>query len=89
MHVAAATSTGESLVVKYFPPLKVDSQEVVSTTGAGDSLVGSLLADLTVGGPETLHHVGKLEIAMERAQRAAVMSLMSRKAVSPSLRASS
>jgi hypothetical protein len=74
--------------------MEVRKEEIINVTGAGDSFVGLVLADLvrsqvrqgnglTVGGvfdsPESL------EKTINRAQRAAVMSLGSDKSVSPLL----
>jgi len=71
-----------TLVLKHYPALAL-RQNIVNVTGAGDSLVGSLLADIsqrnTPLSPEGLDEV------VERAQRAAVLSLYSHEAVSPLL----
>lgn len=43
---------GRILRVKHFPPLQIKVEEVVSTTGAGDTLVGGLVAGLLSGEKE-------------------------------------
>ena len=72
------------LVIKHYPAHEVDPQSVVSVTGAGDSLVGVILAALaqnasTFDSPEFVENV----IAL--AQTAAIQTLQSPLAVSPSL----
>ncbi|KAG9043010.1 hypothetical protein FS837_010140 [Tulasnella sp. UAMH 9824] len=79
--ITNTTERGETLVLKYFPPLKIDKKEVVSTTGAGDSLVGSLMAAVVKDG-EAFRSPSRLDDLMRSAQGAAVMSLKSSTAVS-------
>lgn len=79
--ITNTTERGETLVLKYFPPLKIDPEEVVSTTGAGDSLVGSLMAAVVKDG-EAFRRPSRLDDLMRSAQGAAVMSLKSSTAVS-------
>lgn len=86
--VAVTIQSGEYLVVKHFLPHQLHPAEVVSSTGAGDSLVGSLLADLSSRGEDTFASLSQLEHSMERAQKAAIAALMSSKAVSPRLSSS-
>lgn len=81
------TSHGSLLVLQYFPVHELPGA-VVNVTGAGDSLVGSLLASVLQGreeGEGVFGDPGMLEKALGRGQRAAVMSLMSESAVSPAL----
>lgn len=69
------------LLLKHYPARPLD-RPIVNVTGAGDSLVGSLLADLTQCenlAPESLDNI------VHRAQRAAILSLYSSEAVSPFL----
>lgn len=70
------------LVLKHYPALSL-KQRIISVTGAGDSFAGSLLTDLI--GKEVLPPT-PLDEAIERAQYAAVLSLISPEAVSPELR---
>lgn len=71
------------MVLKHFPAHQID--QVVNVTGAGDSLVGSLLASLVSASADAnpFHDPLELSNAVERAQRAAVLSLQSPLAVSP------
>lgn len=57
--VVALGQDGGRLVVKHFPALPLAAEEVVNVTGAGDSLVGSVLSTLlqtpqAFGNPTTL-----------------------------------
>jgi pseudouridine-5'-phosphate glycosidase/pseudouridine kinase len=74
----------ESIVIKHYPAHTIDPQAVVSVTGAGDSLVGAMLAALAqnlsaFSSPESLDGVITL------GQSAAIETLQSPSAVSPSL----
>ncbi|KAG8906204.1 hypothetical protein FRC01_008092 [Tulasnella sp. 417] len=80
--ITNTTERGETLVLKYFPPLKIDQKELVSTTGAGDSLVGSLMAAVVRDGGDAFRSPTRLDDLMRSAQGAAVMSLKSSAAVS-------
>jgi pseudouridine-5'-phosphate glycosidase/pseudouridine kinase len=64
---------GRALRVKHFPPLQIKEDEVVSTTGAGDTLVGGLVAGLLSGEKEEVW-VGR---ALERVKK----TMMSHRAV--------
>jgi pseudouridine-5'-phosphate glycosidase/pseudouridine kinase len=64
---------GRVLRVKHFPPLQIKEDEVVSTTGAGDTLVGGLVAGLLSGEKEEVW-VGR---ALERVKK----TMMSHRAV--------
>ena len=61
------------LTLTHYPPIRLGAGEIVSTTGAGDTLVGGLVAGLVNGGDEA-DWVGK---AMARVGR----TLQSRRAV--------
>jgi pseudouridylate synthase / pseudouridine kinase len=82
--VVVAHGKEETVVLKHFPALPVAQDEVVSVTGVGDTLVGSLLASL-VQDPEALSNPQTLDETMASAQKAAVMTLRSTLAVSPLL----
>jgi pseudouridine-5'-phosphate glycosidase/pseudouridine kinase len=82
--VAVSHGGTDIVVLRHFPAISVDQEQVLSSTGAGDSLVGSLLADL-VQNLAVLDDPHSLELAIDRAQKAAVMTLQSRLAVSPVL----
>jgi pseudouridylate synthase / pseudouridine kinase len=79
-----AHGKAEVVVIKHYPAHTIDPQSVVSVTGAGDSLVGAILAALmqnlsTFGNPDSLDAV------IELGQSAAIETLRSPFAVSPSL----
>lgn len=81
-YVVAQGKSGEMVVVQHFPPLPVTS--LANVTGAGDSFVGALLAMLA-DSPTILYHPKTIHQAISIAQRAAVLTLQSRAAVSPLL----
>ena len=79
-----AHGKAEVVVIKHYPAHAIDPQSIVSVTGAGDSLVGAILAALmqnlsAFGNPDSLDGVFKL------GQSAAIETLRSPFAVSPSL----
>ncbi|KAF9076237.1 indigoidine synthase A-like protein [Rhodocollybia butyracea] len=81
-YIVSHSDSGETIVVSQFPALPVKS--LINVTGAGDSLIGALLASLiqqssAFESPETLFQI------MDIAQRAAVLTLESQDAVSPRL----
>ncbi|OCB88300.1 hypothetical protein A7U60_g4502 [Sanghuangporus baumii] len=82
--VAKGLHGKEIVVLKHFPAIPVEPEEVVSVTGAGDSLAGALCASL-VKDPTTFQTSEKLDAAVHIAQRAAVLSLHSVRAISPLL----
>jgi pseudouridine-5'-phosphate glycosidase/pseudouridine kinase len=69
---------GGLIVLKWYQA-HVPRGRVVNVTGAGDSLVGSLLASVVHGGEDgnPFHHPSRLDSAIGRAQDAAVCSLQS------------
>lgn len=80
--VIARGANGEMIVLQHFPALPID--KVITVTGAGDSFVGALLAKL-VQDPKLCQDPKLLHSAIFSAQRAAILSLQSSSAVSPSL----
>jgi pseudouridylate synthase / pseudouridine kinase len=81
-----AHGKAETVVIKHYPAHKIDLKSVVSVIGAGDSLVGAILAALmqnlsAFGNPESLDAIIKL------GQSAAIETLRSPLAVSPLLSA--
>ncbi|KAL5495381.1 hypothetical protein ACEPAI_844 [Sanghuangporus weigelae] len=82
--VAKGLHGKEIVVLKHFPAIPVEPEEVVSVTGAGDSLAGALCASL-VKDPNIFQTPEKLDAAIHHAQRAAVLSLHSVRAISPLL----
>lgn len=74
--------SGEIVVLRHFPPLSVPN--VVNVTGAGDSFVGALLSCLARR-PTSFNDPNSLERVIDIAQRAAVLTLENKAAVSPLL----
>ncbi|KAL1934843.1 hypothetical protein VTP01DRAFT_7025 [Rhizomucor pusillus] len=72
-------------VVKYFEPKHILPQDVTSVTGAGDSFVGVLLANLTAMAPAFPEDPSVWKKVIDRAQQAAILTLKSTMAVSPSI----
>lgn len=83
-YIVAKALTGDIVVLQHFPAIPKGKEEVVSVTGAGDSLVGALCAAITCE-TRLFRDKAKLETAMKVAQEAAVLSLRSIRAISPSL----
>ncbi|KIM21541.1 hypothetical protein M408DRAFT_29500 [Serendipita vermifera MAFF 305830] len=71
-------------VLKHFPAMSLGNSKVVNVTGAGDSLVGSIVATL-VENPDAMQDPVAVDLMIERAQKAAVLTLQSDLAVSPLL----
>ncbi|KAI6136598.1 indigoidine synthase A-like protein [Pisolithus sp. B1] len=82
--VAYSQASAETIVVQHFPPIHVQPATIVNTTGAGDTLVGALLA-MVVQNPDTFLDVVALRDAINIAQQAAILTLQSSSAVSPLL----
>ncbi|KAK9452887.1 Indigoidine synthase A like protein-domain-containing protein [Dipodascopsis uninucleata] len=78
-----------SVVIKHHPSHILETG-VVSVTGAGDSFVGVVLAELVAatknGNPDVLASLSEVTKIVDRAQRAAVLTLKSRFAVSPEIK---
>ncbi|KAI0655160.1 indigoidine synthase A-like protein [Cubamyces menziesii] len=83
--IVARSRSGRSVVVfKHFPAVQVAEDKIVNVTGAGDSLVGSMLATLTQN-PTAFEEPEALDGLVAQAQLAAVYTLQSEHAVSPRL----
>jgi pseudouridine-5'-phosphate glycosidase/pseudouridine kinase len=82
--LVVAHGNGETIVLKHFPALAISSDKIVNVTGAGDSLVGALLATL-VQNPSALQDPRTIDESVMLAQKAAVLTLQSDLAVSPLL----
>jgi pseudouridine-5'-phosphate glycosidase/pseudouridine kinase len=74
----------ELVVIKHYPAHGIDSQSVVSVTGAGDSLVGAILAALTQNA-SAFDNPELADDVIQLAQSAAIQTLQSPLAVSPLL----
>lgn len=87
--IVARSRSGRSVVIlKHFPPIQVAEEKIVNVTGAGDSLVGSMLATLSLN-PAAFENPDFLTGLVAQAQLAAVYTLQSEQAVSPRLSAMS
>lgn len=82
--VAKGKLSNEIVVLKHFAPIPVSKEDVISVTGAGDSLAGVLCAGL-VKDPSAFLDPGRLDKLMHHAQKGAVLSLRSEKAISPQI----
>ncbi|KAI0756912.1 indigoidine synthase A-like protein [Daedaleopsis nitida] len=83
--IVAHNEARKSIVVlKHFPPIEVPDEKIVNVTGAGDSLVGSMLATLSQN-PNAFENPDILDYMLAQAQLAAVYTLQSEHAVSPRL----
>lgn len=80
--IVAQGKWGHMVVLQHFPPLPIDT--IANVTGAGDSFVGSFLAHL-LRQPQSMDDPKLLEAIIDTAQRAAVLTLGSQRAVSPAL----
>lgn len=79
-----AHGKAEIIVIKHYPAHTIEPQYAVNVTGAGDSLVGALLAAL-VQNPSAFSNPESLDGVIELGQSAAIETLRSPLAVSPSL----
>jgi len=71
-------------VLQHFPANHLPPESIFNVTGAGDTLVASILASL-VQNPRGFEDPGSLEKIVDDAQAAAVLTLESEFAVFPSL----
>ncbi|KAI0307990.1 Indigoidine synthase A like protein-domain-containing protein [Multifurca ochricompacta] len=79
-----AHGKSETVVIKHYPSHTIDPQSIVNVTGAGDSLVGAILAALAQN-LSAFNNPGLLDGIIRLAQSAAIETLQSPLAVSPSL----
>lgn len=80
--VIAHGNAQEIVVLQHFPALPLET--VINVTGAGDSFVGSLVANMAQM-PHAFQNPESLKNIMASAQQAAILSLQSHSAVSPLL----
>lgn len=80
--VIAQGRTGGLVALCHFPALTVS--EIKNVTGAGDTFVGALLAEIARN-PDAFFSPSTVAVAIEHAQRAAGLTLQSEVAVSPLL----
>lgn len=79
-----AHGKAEIVVIKHYLAHTIEPQYAINVTGAGDSLVGALLAAL-VQNPSAFSNPESLDGVIELGQSAAIETLRSPLAVSPSL----
>ncbi|KAJ1311029.1 hypothetical protein OPQ81_009535 [Rhizoctonia solani] len=77
-------SDGSAIIVQYFPGHALGQTGVHNVTGAGDTLVGALLASL-VHNEAIFRQPRRLEKAINLAQKCAVLTIGSEFAVSPAI----
>lgn len=82
--VSIGSGNGDIVVLQHFPAKHLSPESIANVTGAGDTLVASILASL-VQNPKGFEDPESLNKIMEDAQAAAVLTLESEFAVSPSL----
>jgi len=82
--VSGGSGNGDIVVLQHFPANILPQESIVNVTGAGDTLVASVLASL-VQNPRGFEDPESLRKMMEDAQVAAALTLKSEFAVSPSL----
>lgn len=82
--VSSGNGSGDIVVLQHFPANHLPSESIANVTGAGDTLVASVLASL-VQNPRGFESPESLRKIMEDAQAAAVLTLKSEYAVSPYL----
>ncbi|KIK70936.1 hypothetical protein GYMLUDRAFT_33025 [Collybiopsis luxurians FD-317 M1] len=81
-YIISHGNLGETVVVYHFPALPLDN--VVSVTGAGDTLVGAIISCLAQR-PYAFENPESMRRVIDVAQRAALLTLNSHSAVSPRL----
>jgi pseudouridylate synthase / pseudouridine kinase len=82
--VSNGSGNGNIVVFHHFPVNRIPPELIVNVTGAGDTLVASILASL-VQNPRGFEDPEALKKIMDDAQAAAVLTLKSEFAVSPLL----
>lgn len=82
--VSSGNGSGDIVVLQHFPANQLPPELIVNVTGAGDTLVASVLASL-VQNPKGFESPESLRKIVEDAQAAAVLTLKSEYAVSPFL----
>lgn len=83
LFVGRSNVSNRSPVIRYFSPEQFDQTSIISVTGAGDSFVGALLANLRYHSKLQPEDQDTWKEIITRAQRAAVLTLQSDLAVSP------
>ena len=84
--VVVSNGRTSTFVLKYFPAQPIEDGDIVNVTGAGDTLVGSLLASSIMVGSALFEDGVKLASSIDHAQKAACATLKCEEAVSPNIR---
>ncbi|KAF8605153.1 hypothetical protein BDV93DRAFT_74752 [Ceratobasidium sp. AG-I] len=84
LQIVSRASDGSAVVIRYFPAHILDGDGSWNVTGAGDTLVGALLASLTSKG-NIFFKPSQLNEAIYLAQKCAVLTIRSPLAVSPEI----
>ena len=82
--VSGGSGDGDIVVLQHFPANHLPPESIVNVTGAGDTLVASVLASL-IQNPRGFEDPESLKKIVDHAQVAALLTLESEFAVSPSL----
>ena len=82
--ISNGSGNGDIVVLHHFPANRLPAGSIINVTGAGDTLVASVLASL-VQNPKVFEDPESLKKTMEDAQAAAVLTLESEYPVSLSL----
>lgn len=73
--VISRNQSGGTFVLKHFPALELDKKDIINVTGAGDSLVGSLLASL-IQTPGAFKNPTTLDYIIHKAQEVRYLMLL-------------
>lgn len=65
--VVSRSQSGDVVVLKHFPALPLEENDIVNVTGAGDTLVGSILASL-IQTPGAFKNPATLDYIIHKAQ---------------------
>ena len=83
--IVVSNGRTSTFMLKYFPAQPIEVGDITNVTGAGDTLVGSLLASSITEGSALFEDGVKLTSAIDRAQKAACATLKCEAAVSPDI----
>ena len=82
--VSSGNGNGDIVVLQHFPANHIPPESITNVTGAGDTLVASILASLAQN-PKGFEDPESLKKIIDDAQAAAALTLQSEFAVSPLL----
>ncbi|TRM60210.1 Indigoidine synthase A like protein-domain-containing protein [Schizophyllum amplum] len=82
-YIVAHGRDGAKVILRHFPAFPVS--EIVNTTGAGDTFVGSFLSGI-VAKPDAMHSLDTMKALVDASQKAAITTMQSHAAVSPLLK---